>query len=175
MAVPARRRLGTSAGRDHWSNLGRFTGRTSCGSLVEPRAGHWSNLGPVRHLIGKVQPAAPGPEQKRSPKENAPYIYIYNIYIYIYIYIYQSEGVSSERDIWSLCVFACWWLWGVAVVGSPSSSLSASLPGFFRLTFWPRFYHPRNYQRNQAEKKMGGNAARLFAQSFDARLAGIVI
>ena len=76
MAVPARRRLGTSAGRDHWSNLGRFTGRTSCGSLVEPLVGHWSNLGPVRHLIRKVLPAPPGPEQKRSPKENAPYIYI---------------------------------------------------------------------------------------------------
>ena len=24
---------------------------------------------------------------------------------------------------------------------------------FFRLTFWPRFYHPRNFQINQLEKK----------------------
>ena len=27
------------------------------------------------------------------------------------------------------------------------------LPGLFRLTFWPRFHHPRNYQRNQLKKK----------------------
>ncbi len=54
------------------------------------------------------------------------------------------------------CVVACWWLWGVAVVGSsPSPSSPASLPGIFRLTFWPRFYHPRNYLRNQAGKNVG--------------------
>ena len=34
--------------------------------------------------------------------------------------------MSPERDIWSLCVFACWWLWGVAVVGSSSLPASAS-------------------------------------------------
>jgi len=43
----------------------------------------------------------------------------------------NSEGVSPERDVWSLCVFACWWLWGVVFVGSsslppPSPSPSAS-------------------------------------------------
>ena len=27
--------------------------------------------------------------------------------------LYQSEGVSPERDIWSLHVFAWWWLWGM--------------------------------------------------------------
>ncbi len=40
----------------------------------------------------------------------------------------QSEGVSPERDIWSLCVFACRWLWGMALVGSsppPSASFCA--------------------------------------------------
>ena len=26
--------------------------------------------------------------------------------------------------------------------------------GFFRLTLWPRFYHPRNYQRNMIEKQV---------------------
>ena len=61
-----------------------------------------------------------------------------------------------------------------SVVGS--LLLSASLPICFRLTFWPMFYHPRNYIRNQAEiKTMWGNAARLFAPNVDARLAGIVI
>jgi len=29
---------------------------------------------------------------------------------------HQSEGVSSEQDIWSLCVLGCWCLWGLAVV-----------------------------------------------------------
>ena len=39
----------------------------------------------------------------------------------------QSEGGESpEQEIWSLCVFACWWLWGVAVVGSSPLSPSAS-------------------------------------------------
>ena len=58
---------------------------------------------------------------------------------------YQSEGVSSERDVWSLCEFACWWLWSVAVVGSsPSSSAAASQSGSFRFTFSPRLYDPRN-------------------------------
>jgi len=33
---------------------------------------------------------------------------------------------------------------------SAKSAPKASLPGLFRLTFWPRFYHPRNYLRNQA-------------------------
>jgi len=70
-------------------------------------------------------------------------------------------------------MFACWWLWGMAVVGS--LSLSASLRGFFRLTFWPRFYHPMNYQRNQAEKKCGVMQHIRFAQNLDAHLAGIVI
>ena len=39
-------------------------------------------------------------------------IYIY-IYIYIYMYVYQSEGVSPERDIWSLCgvLAGGWWVW----------------------------------------------------------------
>ena len=49
------------------------------------------------------------------------------VYKALYTNTYQSEGVSSERDIWSLCVFACWWLWGMAVVGSsPSASFHAS-------------------------------------------------
>jgi len=30
----------------------------------------------------------------------------------------RVRGVSTERDIWSLRVFACWGLWCVAVVGS---------------------------------------------------------
>jgi len=28
----------------------------------------------------------------------------------------------------------------------------ASLPGLFRLTFWPRFYHSQNYKTHQLEK-----------------------
>ena len=48
-------------------------------------------------------------------------------------------------------------------------------PRFFRLTFRPRFCNSSSYQGNQLEKKMGGCTARLFAQNFDARLAGIVI
>ena len=64
----------------------------------------------------------------------------------------------------------------VPVRGSPSSpSSSASLPGFFRLTFGPRFYHPRNYLRNEAEKKDVGQRSTSFCTEFDARLAGIVI
>ena len=90
-----------------------------------------------------------------------------------------GSGVSSERDVRPLCVFACRWLRGVAVVGlsppaSPSSS-SASLPGFFRLTFWPRFHHPRYYKRNQLEKKHGQQCSTSFCRGFDARLAGMVI
>ena len=49
----------------------------------------------------------------------------------------------------------------VVVVGS--SSQSSSLPGFFRLTFWSMFHHPKNDIRNRVEKNMWGNAARLFA------------
>ena len=45
-----------------------------------------------------------------------------------YIAIYQSEGVSPERDIWSLCVFACRWLWGMALVGSSCRRHSVPLP-----------------------------------------------
>ena len=37
--------------------------------------------------------------------------------------------MTPERDIWCLCMFACWWLWGVTVVGSPllASPSSASI------------------------------------------------
>ena len=98
-------------------------------------------------------------------------------YFCVFDSLYQSEGVSS---VWPRSVFACWWLCGVALVGSssPLPFSSASLPGFFRLTLWPRlFYHPRNYLRNQAgnKKHMWGNAGRLFARNSDVRLAGIVI
>ena len=54
-------------------------------------------------------------------------------------------GVSPERDIWSLCVVACWWLWGVAVVGSPSPSAS-----FYAGTTWG----PKNQQKFKKIEKI---------------------
>jgi len=50
----------------------------------------------------------------------------------------------------------------------------ASRPGLFWLTFWPRFYHPQNYQRSQLQN-ISGHWAWLLAQNFDAHLAGMVI
>ena len=45
----------------------------------------------------------------------------------------------------------------------------------FRLTFWPRFYGSRNYQRYLVEEKISGNAARICAQISGSVLAMIVI
>ena len=86
----------------------------------------------------------------------------------------QSEGVSPERDIWSLSVVACRWLWGMALVGS-SSSPSAS------------FLDSSGWHSDQGSQNPGiawefrlwemvcSFIARHFAENFDARLAGIVI
>ena len=64
---------------------------------------------------------------------------------------------------------------GVAVVGS-SRSPSASLPGSFRLTFWPRLYHPKEFLGEIGlRKNISAHWDRLLAQNVDAHLAGIVI
>ena len=63
-------------------------------------------------------------ETLRVEYNNVPRRSIYAL-IYIYIYIYINTRISGPR-------FA--------------------RPRFFSLTFWPRFYHSRDYQRNQVGK-----------------------
>ena len=75
------------------------------------------------------------------------------IYIYIYICIYQSEGLFPERDILSLCVFACRWLWGMALVGSSPPSSASFCTG----TTWgtPKSTNIDNIHKMHAPKSQG--------------------
>ena len=43
-------------------------------------------------------------------------------------------------------------------------------PRFFRLTFWPRFYHSRNYQRNQLEKNTSRGIGTGFLHAISMRV-----
>ena len=59
--------------------------------------------------------------------------------------------------------------------GAPKWSQGIT-PRIVQVDILVKLHHSRNYQRHQAyRKKTGSHAAHLLAQSFDARLAGIVI
>ena len=96
--------------------------------------------------------------------------------LYIYIYIYISEWGGFPWTGYLIPVRgACWWLLGVMVVGASSSSPSAS---FLDSSGW----HSDQGSQNpgiawefRLWKNTSGKRARLFAENFDARLAGIVI